>query len=203
MSPWPFAVAPCNWLSADRQGTKPSAECSLSWPVPDVPWAWGTVSRPLIMGSGRLSFNIDNMLSLTSVICLTQWFSLLVCCPDILSIEASMEALTLLHNWKTTLCNFSMLSAQSLTTCWHVSLNCMFSYLMRLISFMSKLQSTYKVQQGIIITLMKPFNNIIHFFLFSYHHPFFSEVSLRGPQCYTKGPGPQPVTFHWISQCKL
>ena len=122
---WSFAVAPCNWLSADRQGAKPSAECSLlSWTVPDVPWAWGTVSWPLTMGSARLSFNIDIMLSLTLVLCLTQWNSNLVCCLDIFSIEASMVALKSLPNWLTTLCSFSMPSAHSLTTCWHVSLTC-------------------------------------------------------------------------------
>ena len=65
----------------------------------------------------------------------------LVCCLDIFSIKESMVSLILLPNWKTILCSFSMLSVHSLTTCWHVSLTCMFSYLMRLISFISKLTS--------------------------------------------------------------
>ena len=65
-----------------------------------------------------------------------------------------MVALILLPNWKTTLCSFSMLSVHSLITCWHVSLTCMFSYIMRLISFISKLTSMSRMStDGDVLTL--------------------------------------------------
>ena len=126
----------CSWVSADIAGTWTVRKCPPDWLVDSSHTSFSIISLVI-----WISRKADIMLSWTHVICLTQLVSNFFCCFAILSTEDPTRALILPPKWYTTLFNWSMASAHSLTTCWHVSLTCMFSYLMRLISFMSKLTS--------------------------------------------------------------